>query len=460
MVEGMRTDQFQVLLREMADGIAVAAARIQPGNLQGAAGDPAQALAMRQASGLKSPEYKAKMGDDFDVHSASLDNYFRMKMIQEDGDKKRWMFNSLDFDARRRVYHLRPQQATQMAQNYDAYVASLKEVFLPASDSHLAKIEFGLATQLDTEPVQSYHSRKHALYKRAYPNDNNEAFFIDGFIQGLASGAVQVETRRWMVRELDQTSIAVLKCASDGTALVRGALRTPDKRSMRGLYPTSYRPEDSSAMLKAGPQDPSFRHNGHNSFNRGQAYPNAPEPMEVDFITRQGVNSLSYQDWGEPPNVQEFWEDTVAQVGPSGGCFLCGGGHYKRECPLRTTSSVQRGGRGGNSRGGGGMMAARGAYVRPFPQTGGPGSGGGARPPWGRRPSQPLSSQRGTWGASRGAPNRRTVNEVSQQPYPEPGVDYPCDDYYPLPQVEEVVAVGDNNPGEQEQEVEADRQDF
>lgn len=105
-------------------------------------------------------------------------------------------------------------------------------------------------------------------------------------------------------------------------------------------------------------------------------------------------------------------------------------------------------------------MAARGAYVRPFPQTGGPGSGGGARPPWGRRPSQPLSSQRGTWGASRGASNRRTVNEVSQQPYPEPGVDYPCDDYYPLPQVEEVVAVGDNNPGEQEQEVEADRQDF
>ena len=178
--------------------------------------------------------------------------------------------------------------------------------FMPAAQSDIVRIQFDRCRQNARESVLEFHARLRALYRRAYPQSNDDTQLIRRFAFGLANPLVQQMVLRKQVQSYD----AALEAALNESAVM-----------------------DVTETLRAGV---SSANNLLPSATALTASEGGPEPMEIGAL---GSNE----------------------------CMFCGRtGHWKSKCQLwnkaRRLLTNRRGGGRGNRPSNGSEASNRGNF--------------------------------------------------------------------------------------------------
>ena len=251
----------------------------------------------------------------------------------------------------------------------DRYIATIREIFTPASEIELARQRYAERKQLANESVQHFCSIKTSLFRIAYPTEPaNHTILLQGFVQGL----LNKEVLRAVMREGPYTDI--------GSALSRAQRAVATERFLVGQSYTTDKSGLSTTMVSPPTATAA-------DGTQLIAAPTPAEAMDIDNLNLNEIDTIL----SDPEMTVDFVTEAINAINATGQfqgiCWGCGSfGHQKASCPKKG------GGTGAGARGGRGRGVA----------WGGRGWRGG-----------PRRDQRGRFvaGAGRG---RNSNNEISQ----------------------------------------------
>ena len=277
------------------------------------AADEAQ---VRRAKFLSSlPRYDGH--SNWRTHELALQQWYNLNPV---GGDVAWIKNAILFsltgDAAERASVIGiGTEAFENADSWAAMIALVRNLFLPPADSEISRIAFRTRKQGANEDVGSYLTHKIALFRAAYPDENQRVFnsLLDEAINGFYSKIIKRLVRRQgPANEVQLMEEATRAVASERYAYSGGYAESTSLDGLATVIETANRRQYPAR------QDPE-------------------EPMEIDEIGRERETRSCYK-CGQRGHLAKQCPKKKKQKDEKGKrsikCFNCQeNGHIAKNCP-------------------------------------------------------------------------------------------------------------------------------